>query len=223
MPVPRHVRVRVGGTLYGDASWSVGLSLARPLDAVFPGQQVVTSDLDALRDHIRAYNGNNVLPDAIRKALSNQGDIRFIRVSQVGPDGKEELVSLVELTSPVLGVNGAAHQAQTAVVASLRTDRPGASYRGRLYWPCLGLDLTGGRLGDTDTLAIAQATSQWIVNCGNTLPGILETLGVVPAVISSTKNTATRIQQVAVGNRLDSQRRRAESEDEIYAVAAVPQ
>lgn len=223
MPTPRHFRVRFGGQLYADAHWSVSVALARPLDDVIPGQTIVTNDLDEYLDNVVALNQGLVLPGQWFDALSQSGTLTYVRMSLIGTNGREEEVSLREFTTPISGNGGAGLPAQSCVTLSLRTGRPGGSYRGRLYLPALGLTLSAGRLSPTRVQSLAEVSATFISSLGENLPGALNALGLKPAVVSTVTGRSTAVKQIAVGNRLDSQRRRAEAQKEVYGVAAVPQ
>lgn len=219
----RHVKIRIGGTLYGDANWSVGVALARPLDQVIGNQDIVGQDLDFVADAVRGGFNGNIVPEPLRAIMSSSTRILYVRASVVGPDGREEQVSLVDIPEGVQGTGGAGLPAQAAVCCSLRTGRPGGSYRGRLYWPALGVTLSGGRLDANALLKASVGTVGYLESLATYLPGALNALGLKPVVVSTTRGIATRIQEVAVGNRLDTQRRRSEGQQEAYTVAAVAQ
>lgn len=222
-----HLRLRVGGTLYNDANWSMGVNFAtaQGTDPFANGTVDVQGVLEAFRDGVRGINGNQVLTGGLLGALSSSGKVNYVRASRVGPDGKESAVALVDLAVPVSGTGSPTHQAQTAIVLSLQTGRPGATNRGRLYLPLLSGNLTSGRLSGNDVGALATDAAAWIdaLNTAADNVIVLPTATCVASVVSTTRGTASRITSVRVGNRLDSQRRRAEAQKETYGVAAVAQ
>lgn len=224
MVVPQHIRIRVGGTLYNDASWSIGVNFARPglFGGVGLGEPLVQDSLEGIRDAVRALNDGNIFPGALRTPLSTSGAIKSIRVSRIGTDGKEVAVALQE-GFVVLGTGEPMHSAQTAIALSLRTGRPGASYRGRVYLPGLRMPLSAGRIDGGNRTTLVEGFAQWLRDVAGSLPGgILDLVELDPVVVSSVKEVATPVTTVAVGDRLDTQRRRAEGQDEAYSVAPVP-
>lgn len=226
MPAPVHARLRIGGKIYGDASWSIGIAFANSngADPFQNGTTDVQGALEDWADGVRALNSNQIFPSAIATMMGQQVDVGFIRASRIGLDGKESAVALLSLGTP-LTMNGTAkHPAQTAVVASLQSGRPGASYRGRVYLPLLALSPNLGRVSPGDTAAASTAFAAFLRDCGQAAQsfGAAVPFDVVPVVASPSKSASTRITSVRVGNRFDSQRRRAEGQEEIYSVAPVP-
>lgn len=225
MVAPVHYRVRVGGLLYSDASWSVGIGFGRrgganglPAD---PGD--ATGFLEDWADAIKALNNGNVLSIRLRQCLSVAGNINMIRVSRIGAEGRETAVAIINVGEPPAGDGNALHDAQTAIAVSLQTGRPGASYRGRFYMPALGLGLSQGRFGALPTQELATDAAGWLNQVGDAAPAVAGTGVMRPIVASNTRSVLTEVTSVRVGNRLDSQRRRAESQEEVYGVAAVPE
>lgn len=215
-------RVRIGGHLYGDASWSIGLNFAVTVGGgPVQGAPYDAAKLEEWRDDIRALNGGNIVGGQLLSILGNRGTIDYVRVAQHGADGKEALVSLVELAQPIAGTTGSVMPAQTSLTFSLLTGRPGASYRGRVYWPCTAIALNAqGRLGGAALDPLAADMADFINRVGNLGDALV--LNTTPVVLSTRRNLVTPISSVRVGNRLDIQRRRAESQKESYGSALVP-
>lgn len=119
------------------------------------------------------------------------------------------------------------HPSTCAVVLSLRTDSPGASGRGRLYWPAMG-----GQIGNTLRLsspapaAVATAAAEYL----NGVQEAMEAAAVaLPpwstlrlAVRSKTKKTTPHVVRVQVGDVIDTQRRRRDALPENYSTSAFP-
>lgn len=222
---PVHARIRLGGSLFNDARWSVGLSFAMDDGSdPFVAAGILTNAtavLEKWRDNVKALNSGQIVPPSFLRMLSTQGKIDTIRCARIGQNGRETDVALANLGTPIVGGGGPVHSAQNAIVISLQTGRPGGSYRGRVYWPALGANLSNGRVQSADTDELAGAAATWLNDVGDALSSFLTAHGQV-AVVSTTQNKATPVTSCRVGNRLDSQRRRAESEKELYSVAAVP-
>lgn len=105
---------------------------------------------------------------------------------------------------------------QIAAVASLLTDRPGASYRGRMYWPAMGATVTtSGTFSEAPSLPAEFA--EMLVALGNTDGFVTAILG----VYSPTVNVVTPVTSIRVGNVLDTQRRRRESVPESFTSASI--
>ena len=225
MPAPVHARLRLGGALYGDASWSIGINIGSGQNgdpfANLSGD--INQALDAWRDNVKGLNGGAILPGVVRGLMSAQANIQYVRCSRVGTDGKETNVSLVELGSAAAGTGSSYQDAQTACVFSLLTGRPGASYRGRVYLPALGATLSLGRLPESQPAQLATGLAGWLKDVTLATLDFGGVGSTHPVVVSTTRGVLTQITSVRVGNRLDSQRRRAEGQEEVYGVAAVPQ
>lgn len=223
-----HGRLRIGGTLFNDANWSIGVNFLSGQGSD-PFANLNTDVPGSLRNFLTAVRSqyqNQVLPGAMLGALSQAGKITYLRASRVGTNGRESDVAQIDLATPVPGTGAAIHPAQTAIVLSLQTGAPGARNRGRLYLPGLGLTLQGGRVGVNDlgqlTIDAADFIKQ-LRSSGDALAGGGVTGVAYPSVVSTVASGGRNVTSVRVGNRLDSQRRRAESEKEVYSVASVTQ
>lgn len=117
---------------------------------------------------------------------------------------------------------------QASVVLSLRSDSPGASGRGRLYWPALAvtLDSPQGRIGAStrdqiknDAITYLRAVQDAIK--GTYMPPL--SAGTVDlAVISKTKGEHHLITRILVGDVIDTQRRRRDKIPENYTQGNFP-
>lgn len=104
---------------------------------------------------------------------------------------------------------------QTAIVQSLRTSGRGSRNRGRFYVPAHSSNsaATGGMVGQTIREGINTATKAlW-----DTLEGLTH---IGPAVVSPTHQTFSEVVQFAVGDRFDTQRRRAQGVREGFSTVA---
>lgn len=221
---PPLIRIRVGGNLYGDASWSIGLSFAATAPDLFEIQGDRNRQVaEGIRDRVAALNGGSIMPAP--QTLNWGGEavaLNFLRVSALDAAQKETTVALLDKSPAIRGVGTSRLPAQSAMCVSLLTGRPGASYRGRVYFPALGVTLSSaGRVEQSVCGSLALGFSNWL----NQLKGAIQGDGVTsatPVVVSTTRGTLTAITSVRVGNRLDSQRRRAESQEESYSVSPMP-
>lgn len=222
---PVYARLRMGGTLYNDANWSVGIAFCSPSGGDPFGNLSTVSAQSALETWVDNLQDNLVqdLGSQLTDWISQSGRLKFVRASRVGTDGRETAVADLQLGFPINGTQQAVNAAQAAVVLSLQSGRPGASYRGRVYWPALGAPLTSGRLNGANCLQGAQGLAGFLTAAGSAAQGFGGTGGVVAGVVSTRRNLISPVTSVRVGNRLDTQRRRAEGEQEVYSVAPVAQ
>lgn len=223
-----HGRLRIGGTLYNDASWSIGVNVGTSIggDPFSGGTEDVQGALQNWADNVKTLNAGRIFPGDMAGSLSTAGTIEFIRASRIGTDGKESAVALITIAPGIKGGGTPIHPAQTAITISLLTGRPGASYRGRLYLPALGQPLTDGRVAQNGAGILATQAAGWLKQVSDAAEGMNSIVlqgELRPIVVSSSKVSQSPITSVRVGNRLDSQRRRAEGQQEVYSVAPVPQ
>lgn len=95
--------------------------------------------------------------------------------------------------------------AQTSLVASLRTGRPGRSYRGRMFLPATGVELTQSTFAFAGAEAISEAMADFF-------SGINRDIATAKVhVVSDTRSTSTQVTYVSVDHRIDIQRRRADA------------
>lgn len=122
--------------------------------------------------------------------------------------------------SPVAGTSTIQQTPQTSVVMSMLTGMAGRSRRGRCYWPALGGVVLGTTLGISASIA-QDLADEWavlisaIADAGGGLDPFF------PGVYSPTLDLITPVSQVAVGNVLDTQRRRRDGLAEQYSTADV--
>lgn len=116
--------------------------------------------------------------------------------------------------TPGSATNG--HPFQTSLVFSLRTGTPGASGRGRLYWPATGIPISPASLRG-NTGAITSALSGIKTYLGGVETAIEATLpGVSLAVWSRKLVSTSNVTSIQAGDILDVQRRRRDQTIEAY-------
>jgi len=136
-----YVRVSILGTLLASEVWSVNPVFDPTAEF---GTTVNQSQLDAAALAI----ANRTIPTSMRTALSTSATRTGCRV-EVRDDANDSLLAISTQGSvtPVSGTGVIAMPPQSAIVLSIRTDTPGGSGRGRLYWPTMGATLDGnGRI-----------------------------------------------------------------------------
>lgn len=218
-----HVKLRILGYVFAqDLDWSVGVNFVPGAGPVTSTPEQDQTALDAWVTKIRALNANQVAPAALLGTLSTQGFISGLRAATVGVDGKERAVSEFTFGNAIAGTGNAVHPAQSAICLSTLTARPGASYRGRMYWPGILPSVNvDGRLDLQLCQNLATAAGQFLEQLGNAGDTFQNNL--IPSIVSTTKGVATPITGVRVGNRFDTQRRRTDGERESYRSALVAQ
>lgn len=216
-----HNVVRFKGTLPGGENWSINPSF---WDSVGPFEDSPASyaDLLAWATDIAALNGGNIFPDSVQAVMSSETKTTLIR-TEYWKDNVMEMAAELAPPFPVFGAGSVTKPLQTALVASLRTGKPGRSYRGRIYFPALGADIDGstGRLSTAVIEGLSEDIGQWLHDVGQAGSFVLRTLA-APCVVSKRQNVINRVLTVAVGDVLDSQRRRRDGLVEAYALGDVP-
>lgn len=211
----QYLRVSIQGIIAGGERWSI--------NPVFAALDWIGADWPYEIFFARAQAVAEVpIPIALRNIMSNQAGITSIKLDAY--DATEALLATATVPlEPQVGGNGAPTCPRTtAVVTSLRTNQPGPSGRGRLYWPTLGLPI------DSVTVNIPQDVINNHLEAMRTylsaiedalnvdeLPGLVYSL----AVHSKTLNKNFKVVRLAVGNQPDTQRRRKDAIVEAYTSA----
>lgn len=207
--MPR-LRLAVGGA--GPVEqWSVTAEFA--LGAAVPSLAVLQSIVNAVRTTLAASA-------SFRAGFCTDSFLAEVKAlhypTVVAP---ADLVATAGGT-PVAGVTGTVHAPQVCVVASLRSNFAGRSYRGRQYWPYRGGQVnaagTVSAAGQTVINLAAQALSQAVVAACAT-----QTIAATWVVYSPHLGTMSPIVQVLVGSQCDTQRRRNVNRAETYAANVV--
>lgn len=209
--------IRISGTLPGGEVWSVNPKFAIVGGGAVDDYQILLGWASS----VAGLNGGNVLPTNMRAILSTVGAVTSIRAEYYGESGRLDVAAEFVLSSPVAGTGTASKTFSDALCVSLLSGRPGRSYRGRLYFPALAIQLAAG------TLRIAPATTQtYATEVATYLDAIADAVGagatVRPMIVSQTRNVNTQISAVRVGDVLDTQRRRRDALQELYSSAPVP-
>lgn len=203
MPVAGEVKIQISGKLPSGEIWSTGFQI---------GGATITSQSDLA-----------TLLGAVQTGFAVTSGLRAWMVSK-NPSG----FTIENLAAYYYASNGpATYQAsvtdtgagssvspplpnQCAVVASLRTSRPGRSFRGRMYLPLLCIGNASGQVTTADTTGTANAvkTTFQTINGGAG--------GYSVAVASTRQNAMTHVTGIIVDSLIDTQRRRSQSEAALY-------
>lgn len=209
-----HNVIRILGSLPGGEVWSV--------NPKFGGTPVEGyEDLLLWAENIEAQIETGAIGAPLRNAMSSAAAITGVRVEHIGANGRLAQAAEVTLATPLVGAGSATKPFQTAMVFSLRTGRPGRSSRGRLYWPALGTTIS------TTTLRLELAVREAYLDAAVDFLTALQTAApagatVALAVVSQTTGVNTAVDQIQVGDILDTQRRRRDSAVEQYSVLPFP-
>ena len=211
-----HNVVRILGYLPGGEVWSVTPKFASPLGMVTEYEDLETW-AEAIGTEILSWTSTNRL----RGFLSSQAGIEGVRVEYRNSTGELEQAAEYIFPSRFAGSGSPRMPYQCSAVISLRTGRPGRSFRGRLYWPCLTPSLTTAtlRIPPDDTVVLAGNMAQFL-NFIRTSAPVEHDLAAV--VVSQTRNTYTPITQLQVGDIVDIQRRRRDSLQEAIVQEPFP-
>lgn len=211
-------RVVVSGSLAGGIEqWSAGLTYGGQIAGGLvdtPGELTVWAD--AIMDYFRTGSPGVVLRTFMSEAVS----IDSVSTYLYPPSGPATFAGQ-STGEAVQGTTNTSYlPPQCAVTTTLLTGISGRSYRGRSYWPLLALtigpELT---LNASQTADIAQYFAAFFDYITEVAPAEdAPTLG----VYSPTLNQVTTVTSIAVGSVIDTQRRRREGFNEVYANSVYP-
>jgi hypothetical protein len=182
------------------------------------GTTVDQVKLDAAASAIGAI----VVPSGLLALMSTTFNLTQVRL-EVRDDVSDDLIalSIKQRTANGLGTGTPMRGAQNALVFSLRTDVPGGSGRGRMYWPCIAESVTTFLRINTpaQTAALADMVT-YLHAIENAMATAFATIGFDLAVRSKTTKTTPHVNRIQLGNVMDTQRRRRDNIIEDYLSAA---
>lgn len=206
------IRVRpIGTQSVGSETWTVSPAFRWvPFTSTFS-----QAALQSLANRLVANIGTASF-GTLRSLLSTSGQINGWRVEQWTEDDTLQASAEASYGVPLAGTGSATKSLQDALVISLRTDTPGPSGRGRLYWPAWAAGLsTAWKLttpvpatvvsdAKTFLLAIqAQVLAEAVANLISDVPEL--------AVRSRARHQSLKVTSLLVGDVLDTQRRRRDA------------
>lgn len=213
-----HNRVNISGTLAGGEVWSTSIRFALASNPSVPavGNGGLTEWALEGRDILEQNLG------ILLNCLSTDGKITGCQTQIINNDGTLAFQSPVIICNES-GLGTPNMPYQSAVVISALTGVPGASHRGRHFWPIVGgKALTGGRI-TTPTLP-ADILTDWRQTV-NEFCSAAQTTGeglAVPVVYSPTLNSVTVVTEYRCGDVVDTQRRRRDNLKETYSTVPFP-
>lgn len=211
----RLLRISIGGHMAGGDVWSVNPVFSVGGDF---GAPVSPSQAQTIATAIVAA----AVPTTLTQMWAPGTTMDTYRVEARSITGVlETQAEAVELT-PINGTGTVAHPQQTAMVSSLRSTHPGATGRGRLYWPATGVPIStvDYRVSAANVNTYLSGVKTYLT----TLQTIVDTTfdGVALVVWSRKLETLFTITRVEMGNVLDTQRRRRDTLIETYTSLAYP-
>jgi hypothetical protein len=145
-----------------------------------------------------------------------------VRVEARSVTGVLETLGEANKVTPNTGSGGTPHPFQTSIVASLRTATPGASGRGRLFWPATGISVQVPTLRPSSSVVNGYITGLKALLAGTTT-AIDATLDGVSLAVWSRKNAQLYpVTSIQAGDVLDVQRRRRDNLVEAVSTQAYP-
>jgi hypothetical protein len=226
-PTVRHLKIVFGGALEGGGKadqWSCGLSMVGgPLFATFGLSQAFLDDISA---------DVNTWWTAIRGQFQPIVKLSYVKANMIGANGlyEEQDKTWRKDFTPVAGSNGSNGSTpwSTAVVVSLRTNaQRGLASKGRIYLPPVGVSVltAQGLLDPSSRATIGNTTAQLIKNLNNwpsADPPGSPRVHVVSGGGIQGGPTSREVTHLVVGDRLDTQRRRANDSLETYTRYNLP-
>lgn len=215
--MPAHNVVRIAGLMPGGEVWSVNPRYLSP----GAGPVLDYDELLEWAEAIGTLTQALVAGAPLRQLLSTAASITSVRVEYITASGLMGQAAEWVPALPVAGGGSPTKPFQSAIVGSLLTGRPGRSFRGRLYWPALNISLntTTLRIESGVAQGYANALADYLTDIGNAAPnGDPAAL----VVVSQTRDVATPVTSISVGNVLDVQRRRRDALEELRVSQTYP-
>lgn len=210
-------RVVLQGNFFGGEEWSVS-----PAFNGLNGDVVSDfEDLQAWGQAIVQLNTNAIWPASLAGIASSAVHLTGVRTEYFDATNKLAQVAETPVAQATGGTGSVLAPLQCSLVVSLLSGRPGRSFNGRLYFPCLSASLSQStaRISDSEAETIATDTAQWLRSIADEAPGGVD---LDPAIFSQKLGTTSTVTSVRVGNVVDTQRRRRDKQVEAYSSAPIP-
>jgi hypothetical protein len=211
----RILRVSLFGAMPSGEEWSV--NPVYNIGGDF-GVDPTPAEMTTIANAIAALS----VPAALLSTWSTSTSLVGARVEARDYDGTLSVLAEAVKGTASAGTGATPHPFQSAIVSSLRTVTPGASGRGRLYWPATGVALqaTTLRVLNTQVANILAAVKTYLSSIETAIEVTLP--GVSLVVWSRTKVTAYPVTSIQMGDVLDVQRRRRDVAIEGYSATTYP-
>lgn len=162
------------------------------------------------------------IPTGVRNMQTTSVTHTGVRVEARELDGTLEALAEATRVAPITGSGSTPHPFQTSAVSSLRTGTPGASGRGRLYWPATGVDISPATLRPTSTNVTSFLTGVKTYLSGIEAAIEVTLTGVALCVWSRKNLELYPVIALQMGDVLDVQRRRRDTLVEGYSNLTYP-
>lgn len=208
--------ITLSGTIAGQEIWSTSCAYQTDFGT---GPVKTFDDLQAWADAVASLSSTPYT--MLIPRLSNVVTVNTARAAYIDGAGKTAQVAEAGFSTPWTGNVSPVMPPQSSVVLSLLTGRPGRSYRGRMYWPCLNASFDTGKVTLTPAVVgtLAENAAQLLTDIGDAA-GV--DFAMKPAVASTVLGVQTLVTEVRVGTVVDTQRRRRNQLQETYGSSAVP-
>jgi hypothetical protein len=212
--VSAFIRLSILGTAPGGEVWSIN-----PTFNLLADEVVTYADAAAIATAVNALT----VPNQLRGLMATSSAVSGCRVEARRLDGSLESQAQSNRATPSPGLGSQVHPPQSSLVFSLRSGFPGASGRGRCYWPATGVTMTGTTLR-VDPTSMAGTLSAFVTYMGDLKGAINSVLGstCVLSVWSRKTSELYAINRVILGDVVDTQRRRRDNLPESYLSADLP-
>ena len=212
--MPAYYRVNIDGSYGGfTETWSTSFAVTGP--ASVPSTANLSAWADAIMTLLAGTSGGVA---TLKDWISSNGRIDRVRIYWYPEVGAPAGAAGVSSAAAVTGSGTFDHPPQVAIVVGLLTGVPGASGRGRMYWPGVGAAVnTAGKTtaaGSTTATNLAATLEAMATPTGPLETGVL-------ALVSQELGTVTPVTSIRIGDVLDTQRRRRDALVETYYSAPI--
>lgn len=200
---PGTLRYQVQGTIGGIQDFSYGLSFQTTLPGS-PSYANLVTWLGQVQIPYATYAG------AIAVMSSTAVSYLTHRVEYYDGGQRAALVANGALGAAVVGTGSPTNSSRAALVASLITDRPGRSFMGRVYVPCLNPAIQATTRVDASRGALLRTSLRAFILAIEALPlpTSLGSVAIDAVVASRTLGSSQSITALRTDDLLDTQRRR---------------
>ena len=217
MAVANVIRLSILGAMPSGEVWSV--NPVWQIGGVSTAEDISQTEAQTMVDAANA----KAIPAGLYSSITSSVSFTGIRLEARRWDGTLAAQAQAMKSTPFFGSSGTAHPYQTSSVTSLRSGHPGATGRGRLYWPATGMALA------TATLRPTTATVDgFLAGVKTYLTSLTDALAVtltnapVLSVWSRTTGATHPVTEIKCGDVMDVQRRRRDNLIEGYSAVSWP-
>lgn len=208
------IRLIVKGTILNTQDWSCGFAFSRDNALNNMTYEELTAWLEDVKTDVGTWF------TAIASVRSQRVSFTDLRAEYYTGGERAALIAQTAAPSTTAGTTAAVQSARGALVVSLLTNKPGRSYRGRVYVPALGVGLVEltGRVGAASQTTLLNATKTMLNAIAAKQAGGFP---VRPIVASKTTASKTTVASLRCDDLLDTQRRRENDFQPSYTTIAL--